>query len=417
MTGASGEILTRKVEEQRLHRALRLVVAGLLSGCGAVGLTQSPPGPSTSETVPTYPTPTAAPTSSPAADQLAAAGWFRFVTRFPDQDSVSGFDLEVGTLDGRLARTVSTRYGPLAPSGIYRGALPVAAGPFGDVVLYAFWDGTTSQLHSISVTTGEDIVLAERADIIHAAARDIRTGTIFFLTLDPATRRDQGIVRLDRGDSGPGETFIQPDSSNAPDGDEQVWKRLWVTPDGTRLVLVDCPTDCIVSVIDVDGDATIGRVAIPAGEDIVGVTDEALLTVFGCDPPCPATAYDLRTGEARRVGTFCEAGTIVSVDGEASLVSDWPVGGGCRGGPYRIGRTEIRTGADAPIQLLPSRERTLVPLNDLQGAAPPEGWFLLGPGGRLVESGAEQQVSPALVRAADGTVVGLPLLVPSPPPN
>jgi hypothetical protein len=346
------------------------------------------------------------------AEQLATAGWFRLFLQHPDQDSLNGFDLEVGTLDGRLARTVSTRFGPLTPSATYRGALPVAAGPFGDVVLYAFWNGTGSELHSISVTTGEDVVVARRDDIIHAVTLDVRTDMIYFVALDPTTRTGKGILRMKRAEPGPAEPFLQADPGERPHLNEEVWKRLWITPDGTRLVLVDCSPGCEATVLKIGDGTTVGTFSIAAGRDVVGLTDGALVTIFGCDPPCAATRYDLKTGETRAIGTFCEAGAIVAVGGAASLVSDKPIAGDCHAIAYRVGGTDVESGIEAPILARPDRERALVPLDHTQGASPPAGWFVLGPASQLVGYGAQQQTAPLLVRASDGAVIQLPLLGP-----
>lgn len=381
--------------------ALHLIAAGLFAGCFSVGPTDRP---ATSSRTPT-PEPSGSP---PVRDPLATAGWFRLIRQHPDQDSLAGFELEVGTLDGRLARTVSIRFGPLAPSAAYRGALPIAAGPFGDTVLFAFWDGASSEIHSVSVTSGEDVVVARRDDIVHALTLDPRTDAIFALTLDPGTRAERGIVRI-AGRSGPGNPVVES-KVPPPTEAEQVWKRLWVAPDGSRLVVVDCPTECFASVHALDGATLSNRLAMASGQDVVGVTNDALLTVFGCEPPCPATSYDLATGTAERVGIFCEAGTIVSIEGKGTLVSDRPIAGDCRNAAYPMGRTDLGTGIDAVVLQQPTRDRTLIAMNEIQGATQPEGWFLIGPSGQLVGVGAQAQVAPRLVRARDGATIDLPLL-------
>jgi hypothetical protein len=300
----------------------------------------------------------------------------------------------------------------LTPSAIYSGALPVAAGPFGDIVIFAFWDGSMSELHSVSVTTGQDALLARRLDIIHAITFDSLSDTVFILTLDPVTKADLGIVRMARGQSGPGDAFLKPEQARPPLAGDQIWKRLWVTPDGKNLVLVDCPaTDCFVSAYAMDG-ATRSRQAMMAGQDVAGITDDAVIAVFGCEPPCPATSYDFDTGASRSVGTFCEAGTIAVANEHAYLVSDRPVAGSCNARAYQVGRTDLGTGTDVPVLLQPTRDRTLVRMDSLQGAAPPEGWFLVGPGGQLVGLGDRQHVFPSLVRAIDGAFFQLSSLGP-----
>lgn len=397
--------------QARTLRVAKIAALALLASCSGLVPTDQP---ITKSAVPAS-SPSLGPNelrpTLPAGGPLSASGWFRLVIDTPDQDSLRGFDLEVGTLDGRLARTVSVKYGPLTPSASYRGALPVAVGPFGDLVLFAFWDGAGSELHSVSVTTGEDVLLARRDDIIHAIAFDSASDTVFMLTLDPATRAARGIVRLARS-LGSEALFLEPEQAREPRVGDQIWKRLWVTPDGESLVVVDCPaSDCFVSAHAMDGVAK-SRQAMVAGQDVVGVTDDAVVALFGCEPPCAAITYDLATGMSHPVGTFCEAGTIVAVNDRPSLVSDRPVADDCRAGAYQVGRTDLDTGADAPVLAQAVRDRTLVPMDARQGAAPPEGWFLMGPGGQLVGLGDQRNISPSLVRAIDGSTVQLPSLGP-----
>lgn len=376
----------------------------------------------------TPPTPTAVPDASPPSasgfepsgfegdvKKLSDAGWFRLVPRNPDQDSLSGFDLEVGTLDGRLARTISKRYGPLRPSAAYRGALPIAAGPFGDTVLYAFWDGLKSELHTVSVTTGADTILASRDDIIHAVTMDPISGDIYFITLDAGARQEVGIFRLPAG-GGPAAAFIRPAKEDVGQQSDQIWQRLLVTPNGSMLVQIDCPAACAVSVASSRDGTPIGQFPMVDAQDVVGVTDDALVAVFGCEAPCPATTYELRTGAARSTGAFCEVGVLTEVAGKPWLVSDWPIEGKCFTAEYRVGRSDVATGDAVNIQTWPARDRTLVASNSLQGAAPPEGWFVLGPTGGLVGFGQQQELTPWLVRAKDALVVPLPSLGPARPP-
>jgi hypothetical protein len=407
--------LINRGPRQKLRTFLlaQLIALALLAGCGAVAPTDRPltgsGRPASTEPGKSQSIGSGVPSTTP--DELAKSGWFRLITKFPDPDSLGGFDLEVGTLDGNLARVVSTQFGPLAPSAAYRGALPTAAGPFGDIVLLAFWDGVASELHSVSVTSGEDVILTRRDDIIHAVTFEPRSDSIFLLTLDPVTRADRGIFRMARDKLGPADLLTKPEPALVKEG-EQVWKRLWVTPNGKNLVLVDCPTDCFASVYSIDGNTTSSRQPMLAGQDVAGVTNDAVVAVFGCKAPCPATSYDFGMNAAHPVGSFCETGTVVFVDGEASLVSDRPVKGDCRSGSYLVARTDLGNGHDAPVLLEPTRDRTLVSMDASQGAAPPEGWFLVGPAGQLVGLGAQRQISPSLVRAIDGAIFHLPILGP-----
>lgn len=395
----------------RGDRRLTLVVLTaclLLIGCGAPpprssALSSSSLGPSP----PASSDSTGVPPSTPPDLNLGAAGWFRLILNTPDEDSLAGFDLDVGTLDGRLTRTVNGRFGPLTPATAFQGALAIAIGPYGDVVFFAFWDGRTSELHAISVTSGADELLLRRDDIIHALAFDARTDSVILLTLDPQTRRDTSLDRIARSHPNEQESIALP--GVGPLAGEQIWTRLWVTPDGSRLVVVDCPSNCHASVLTLQGAAPVPRFGLGTG-DVVDVTDGAIVTLFDCDPPCPATRYDLASGDPEPVGIFCKAGVITRVQGRPALISDWPTRAGCRDAIYNVGRTDIASGEREGIVQSPDRKRIIVTIDATQGAAIPDGWFLLGPGGELVGSGDDMLLPPLLVRAEDGSEVQLPPL-------
>jgi hypothetical protein len=333
------------------------------------------------------------------------------VIETPDEDSLAGFELEVGTLDGRLTNRISKRFGPLTPAESFRGALPVAAGPFGDLVVYAFWDGSESELRAVSVLTGEDRLLLRRNEIVHAVAMSARDRVVYFVGVDPKTRQDLGIFRL---------SVTQPDqvglfwsdAAQKPPGDaDQIWKRLWVTPDGAQLVAIDCPRACRAESFLVGPAASQGSFELEAG-DVVGVTNDAIVTVFECSPPCPATAHQLHGGDSRKIGVFCESGILVLVDGRAALVTDWPIQTRCDADPYIVGRSSLEDDNKSAVLKSDTRERLIVAQNVRQGFAPPEGWFLIGPRGGLATPRDGPLVAPWLVRAEDGIVVALPPLGP-----
>jgi hypothetical protein len=351
------------------------------------------------------PDPTEPHSIAPADLDLDTAGWFRLLLATPDENSLAGFDLDVGTLDGRLARRYTARYGPLTPSAEFQGALPVAIGPYGDLVLVAFWDGEGSDLRTISVTSGQDELLLRRNDIIHALGFDATTETVYALTLDPETRRESSIIRFPRDRPDGHESIAMAEAG--PGLTEQIWTRLWVTPDGTRLVVIDCPDHCTSRVLQLGAVPPVSPFALGNG-DVVGVTNDEIVTVFDCAPPCPATRYDFASGDAGPIAVFCGAGVLVSVQGRPALISEWPTPrAGCQDDAYRVGRTDLASSEQTMIAQPPDRAREIVPFDFSQSAAPPAGWFLLGPKGRLVGTGDDRLVPPVLVRAEDGSEVEL----------
>jgi hypothetical protein len=284
----------------------------------------------------------------------------------------------------------------------------VASGPYGDAIIYAFWDGSKSELHSVSVTTGDDELMVERDEIIHAVILDSRSGDVFFTELDSESRHHLGIFRQAAG--GDPERVIPPTPDDDPTGADQISERLWITPDGSRLVVMNCPSACEVSVFDAMNGQGVTRFSMTEAQDTVGITDDSLIAIYGCDAPCPATAYDLATGDPRAFGVFCDSAQLTLRNGRPTLVSDWPVGDDCFSASYSIGGSDIASGETDQIQTWPQRNREIIPFDASQGAAPPGGWVILGPQAGLIGFGGQRNIGPWLVRATDALVVPLPTL-------
>jgi len=326
---------------------------------------------------------------------LLAAPWFVQTFDFASESELPGFRLQVGLLDGTVTRDVIVGLANLNPSSEWSGAPPFAGGPYAGRVLYGYFDGTVSTLRLVSAEDGNDRLVLESDMVVHQAVLDPLTDAFYYLALDPITRREVGIFR---GTLPGGETEQLVPARASADA-TQIASRLFLTPDGTRLVSHDCrDDDCrLRSYVAVTGDL-IFDVAAPAS-DPVGITDADMILSGasasvgeGCpEVPCPAIAFDLDSGLRRPVGKVCGAATIVDGPDGPILVGGAEQAPPCGHGPIRIIASDIPSDAVvAELPLLDSRE--LVVNTRDQAVELPAGWFLVGNAGQFytLEPAAQQ---------------------------
>jgi hypothetical protein len=367
-----------------------------LAGCGA---TLPPATPSRVAPSLADPTPVE---SGEAQPDPAASSWFDLRSTFPDQDSLSGLALLVGTLNGDRGWRIDRNFGPLRPSAAFVGALPWATGPKGDIVAFGYFDGATSHVAVVSTADGQPRLMVESKEVIHAAVLDSTT-SIYFLRLSAATRRPNGIDAVDLS-SGDRRTVV--DLAGEPGQPAQVVIRLFLTDDG-RLVLLDCPTDerCIATVYEAGSGRQLRQFAVGGG-DAVGLLGHDLVMLGGCELPCPATAYELSSGAARSIGPTCGRAQIARLDGEPVLVSDQPTFGTCFGKDYAVQAFDPSGHPVSATIRFPNRDRELVSTDATTAAEVPAGWTLLGPTGRIPDL-PNARLGPLLVRIVDGGRVDL----------
>lgn len=326
---------------------------------------------------------------------VLSSAWFVQTVDFASESELRGFRVAVGLLDGTVSRDVSIGLVNLNPASQWSGALPWANGPFDGQVLYGYFDGTTSGLHLVSAADGDDQLVLESAEVLHYAVLDPQGRTFYYLALDPATRREVGIFRGTLEGAAPTQLVPPRASADAT----QIASRLFLTPDGSRLVTYDCRDDeCrLRAYATVDGELLFD-VGAPTS-DPFGITDsDFVLSGAGAAPgagcpaaPCPAIAFDLGSGRLRPVGEVCGAAMVVHRPEGPVLVSEAEMAPTCGQAPYRIVATELHNGQVVSDFTFDTAARELVVGSRDQATGMPEGWLALGPAGQFYTLGAVAQ--------------------------
>lgn len=342
---------------------------------------------------------------------VLAAPWFVQTFDFASEEELRGFRLSVGLLDGTVTRDVSIGLAGLNPPTKWSGALPFAGGPYAGRVLYGYFDGTTSTLRVVGAQDGDDRLILESDKVVHQAVLDASTDTFYYLALDPVTRSELGIFRGTLPD-GMSEQLAPPRAS--PEA-TQIASRLFLSPDGSRLVTYDCrDDDCRLRAYIAATGELVFDVAAPAS-DPFGITDSDVVLSgasasvgAGCGQvPCPAIAFDLDSGQQRPLVEVCSAATVADASDGPILISD-AERAPCGLEPNPIIATDLRTGevvAEFPDQ----GSRELVMKTRDQAISLPGGWFLLGTGGQFYTlEPPVQQDALTLVRVDGGLTFDLP---------
>ena len=424
--------------------AVVLAVAALAAVLGATGLAlrQSPPAttpvpaPTANAVASVQPgSPSAQPTATASAPQLGDSAWFAMSSDggCPDMvvppeplwgcsGSTKGRDgymkLLVGTLDGRVAARVSRSLPASAHLWTGRGSLPGASGPFGGRVLYHLFDGSRSELHIVDASDGQDALLLTTPNMIDNAVLDPASGTVFYGMLDAARRRDSGVWSLRNG--GVPRLFLAAANGLAYTGSQQWHRSLALTPDGSRLVVLDCQAaECAAAVYStVDGHEVASAIGL-RDDAVFGVTNTDLVGIFRCDGGhCSIDAVDLASGALRTVSSdpCLISGTGVlgkRADGSDVLLVSAAGSAGCAAAgsvlavslddgsasqAWTPGPPDAATGS---IVMLASASE------DSQGYDTPAGWFLVAPGEALYRTNQTGSLRPALVNVSDGTQLAL----------
>jgi hypothetical protein len=228
----------------------------------------------------------------------------------------------------------------------------------------------------LSAATGDDRLLAETDDIIHAAAFG-PDDDVYFLTLSPDALTESGIFRLSLG-GGPPRLVVMTGQARSRD----VAKELAVAPDGSAVAVVDCSEGtCWTRGYDLAS----GRQrwsAATAGGSVVGADTAGLLLARQCEEPCAVTKLDWLTGPGTAVGRTCVAAVAVPAQAGTALVTDVAPSGRCRSADYEVvAYVPVPGGFVSPVAGFPTRERTLVARDGQIGFELPPGWVVVGPRG------------------------------------
>lgn len=390
--------------------------------------------PTAETSVPTAPSATAPPAGP---SDLAGAPWYvmQFFSGCPANvvpepvwqcsgggPARDGFlELRAGTLDGRAPAHVVKPLPASARLWSGLGSQASASGPFGSTVLYWFWDGRRSELHAVDAVTGADRRLLRIGDIVYGAVLDPATSAVYFGELDAATRRDRGVWRLAAG-SGAGPARVVAPQRHRYTGSEQWQRRLYLTPDGARLVVMDCEDlACGVSVRRAADGVQVASAQVRGRGGATGATDADLVGVE-CGSGCSVGAVDLGTGRVRTVTEEPCAASGYGVLGAASdgrpLVVAHAAAGPACGPEGTVVTVDLASGlvrtawSGAPADPAGATLRLAIQAEGVVGYSAPAGWALLAPDGLLARSAASGALRPALVRLVDGTLVPVPFAPP-----
>jgi hypothetical protein len=346
---------------------------------------------------------------------LERYGWLR-VTWSTEGEGTEGpsnptgdtlIDVTSGTLGGTpLTRIHLRRPAPVPPSA--NGASPFGEGPFGRYGLYGFTDAGGSQLHRLDLLTGIDTTVLRDGRVIHRAVYDPHADADYIAFLDSAHRTDLGIWRFRPGvDDVP--TRLEAPTGLA-DAGTGPYRRLYLTPSGDVLVVVDCSLpshgttfDCTARSIDTAG----GRLLHAFGdvpERITAVTDRWLIV--------EGRALALDGGASRALPATCGETTVTRVGADDVVVFE-SSGPGCGRTFYELTALDLDTGTSRVVyakrDFLTSSDPGLVPFEE--HVALPSGFVLLSPS----NVPASPDAGPGfLLAVADGSLAELPAW---PPPD
>lgn len=328
--------------------------------------------------------PTARPTdaSVPLHLDLANTGFWTLETPL----TKSSWTLRVGTLDGRVTRSVELlpETGPLLLSRI-----PQPVGPAGGRVLYVSDDGHTATVHVVDVATGADSARATTDAFIPQLAIDQRGQSAFFLALDRVTGAFEGVYEVDTTFGQPHVLFdrntVFPAAIATLVDIAPFVPQLSVSDDGNWLAYAGCTqSHCDLTAMNL-ADSEIflhdrEDRGIQVGERIIGVVGNLLIAQSDCGiPACDGVAIDLRTGVRWPFGgpdqPFYPEQIIAGPHGPVAL-ADSQTGST---GRWHVRALDLTDRSQTNV-FSASYEfgRTVVQLADpFVGAELPAGWFLV----------------------------------------
>jgi hypothetical protein len=331
--------------------------------------------------------------------------WFRLEQQFDGQNALTGFGLRTGTFDGARTRDIAKAFKKAIPTGEQQGILPFARGPVGDIVVYGFSDTAHSELHRLSVRTGEDTLLIETPDIVHDAVWDSARHEAIYVILDRETRQPTGIFETD--EQGAIADRIAEGWRLFDEQHGSLSHRLVLLDAGDRLAIISCARGrCDVRTTPLTqgarGPLTLAFKDVP-DRDVFGQVGTRVWMGSVCSPPCSATSLDLRTGVKGSSGPYCETAVLIDGPLEPLFISDVTNSGMCPRTGYAVRATGVATNRSSQPYVASAPEPRLVPQ---AGWELPQGWFLLGTASQIPAT-TGQGLSVVAVRATDGKQVVL----------
>ena len=239
--------------------------------------------------------------------------WWRTEPLLDGDGSLDGWTLQVG--------------GPGTPASELR--IPAAStvtGPRDGLVVVASEgpaDDRGSTVRIVDAATGCATEIHVPDGIARRAVADPSRAGVLVQLLEPGTRRDRGVWRIDTDGHIAGRVLEPlPDVMRTAAGMDRVWATdLRVDPDGERLAVQSChPDACLTRVVDLAS----GEVEDFTGEDqgpLIGFAGRELVTWAACHGfPCPVVAWH-SGGPPERILAVEASGAALSGDGRQLLVS------------------------------------------------------------------------------------------------
>jgi hypothetical protein len=328
------------------------------------------------------------------------------------------FELFVGTLDGRTALHVVRPLPVTARLWVGRGSQSFGAGPFGGKVVYTVFDGSRTEVHVVDAATGQDDARATVRAAVDGAVLDASTGALYLGELDVAQRRDLGVWRLDPG-SNAAEAVV-PAADHAYTGPQEWGRGLFISADGSRLLVRDCEDgSCTLRAYRTSDVAQTASATLVGSSDVFGVTGSEAVGLLGCrGAACSVGALDLDTGRVRTLtGDRCALNGpgVIAAEADGTPVLLVPAAPGCGAAGSVLAVDLAGGGAQAlwsPPPADPATGAVLTlagQMEDVQGYGVPAGWMLVAPASELWRWNPPGSLTPALVGLSGGQT--LPIAV------
>lgn len=244
----------------------------------------------------------------PAHLDLAKLGFWTLEQPMAAVDLTLNY-LRVGTLDGRVATTITLHWPGNGPMDLSLQPQPV--GPAGGRVLYVADDAHKATVHAVSVASGADTALGTTPAFIASMAIDPTGSTAYVAGLDRSSGafvevdamptvggRPRSIIRT--RDLGPDST-----TSCSPVAGLGYSPRLAVSNDGRWVVLASFrPSGCGLVAAPTNGGTLREWPAFAIDEQIVGIAGDLLIgSTHSCEQFfCDGFVIDLRTGVRSPLG-------------------------------------------------------------------------------------------------------------------
>jgi hypothetical protein len=313
---------------------------------------------------------------------LASLGWYRWESLVELAGGTEA-ELRFGLLDGTTHR-IGVRTGPSGPFGVGTGPFPFAHGPRAGTLIHGRDDGTRSELHAVSVSTGESRTVVESDEMIWTAGIGPSGADVYYLLVARATGAQLGLwhLNLDLDDE---PTLVVPpldEAARPPDvllaARVAFHATLTFSPDGSRVGLRVCAAGpCTLAVLDTES-GEVGEYLIGDPSPVVGLASAfAVVDAIAPDgPEAGLLAIDLATGDRTQVAGAMSGAAVV--EGQSGEVVVFGVENADGGRGTTIFATELQQGGQTQeLGRVDAAWRIESPSDPSVGVDLPPDWFLV----------------------------------------